>query len=176
MKRFSLISALVVIVAFSAPVFAGQGHDHPKAGTSATPFDTITMHYEAIYNALVGDSIEGIAPHAEAIAAAAKSVSENFSAHKAGVTDANADQCQKILPMISEAATTLATAEDLSSARDAFGDMSRPLVQYREMVSGEKPKVAYCPMAKKPWLQEGSTIGNPYYGASMLRCGSIVSQ
>jgi len=32
---------------------------------------------------------------------------------------------------------------------------------------------AYCPMAKASWLQAGTSIMNPYYGASMLDCGSI---
>lgn len=37
-------------------------------------------------------------------------------------------------------------------------------------------KVAYCPMADKHWLQPGDRIANPYYGASMLRCGGFVEQ
>ncbi len=37
--------------------------------------------------------------------------------------------------------------------------------------------VAYCPMAKKAWLQkEGEAIGNPYYGQEMPRCGSFVAK
>ncbi len=177
MKSFGFISALIVTLAVSAPVFAGQGHEHPTGDHhSATAFDTITKHYEAIYESLVTDSIEGIPTHAKAIATASQSVSEKFSARTAGVSEANADQCRKILPEISSAATALAAAKDISSARDAFGDLSVPLVEYREMINGEKPKVAFCPMVKKPWLQEGSEIGNPYFGSSMLGCGSIVSE
>jgi hypothetical protein len=33
--------------------------------------------------------------------------------------------------------------------------------------------VAYCPMARKYWLQRGTAIRNPYYGKSMLECGRI---
>ena len=37
--------------------------------------------------------------------------------------------------------------------------------------------LAYCPMAfddkGAEWLQRGTTINNPYFGASMLRCGEI---
>ena len=40
--------------------------------------------------------------------------------------------------------------------------------------------VAHCPMALDGkganWLQQGSEISNPYYGATMLRCGDIVEQ
>jgi hypothetical protein len=50
------------------------------------------------------------------------------------------------------------------------------MVRWREMATGERPRVAYCPMAKKPWLQDSEEIANPYYGSKMLRCGEIVSK
>jgi hypothetical protein len=34
-------------------------------------------------------------------------------------------------------------------------------------------RVAFCPMVNKPWLTKDKTIRNPYYGASMLTCGSF---
>ena len=38
-------------------------------------------------------------------------------------------------------------------------------------------EVAYCPMAFNyeggRWLQQSGDISNPYYGASMLRCGAF---
>jgi hypothetical protein len=34
-------------------------------------------------------------------------------------------------------------------------------------------KVAFCPMARKPWLQADATIVNPYYGKDMVTCGSF---
>lgn len=175
-NQYSLFNVLVLTLALSMPVLAEEGHNHGKTDRSATTFDTITMHYEAIHEALVEDSIEGVASHAEAIATAAGSVLNDFNANKAGVAEANAGRLQELLPVISRSATSLAGAKDLSSARDAFGDLSRNLVQYREMATGERPKVAYCPMAKKPWLQDDSKIANPYYGSNMLRCGSIVSE
>jgi hypothetical protein len=39
---------------------------------------------------------------------------------------------------------------------------------------GDGVKVAYCPMARKYWLQNGDAIRNPYYGKDMLECGRIV--
>jgi hypothetical protein len=35
-------------------------------------------------------------------------------------------------------------------------------------------KVAYCPMARKSWLQKSGTIQNPYYGTAMSDCGRFV--
>ncbi|RMH29745.1 MAG: DUF3347 domain-containing protein, partial [Planctomycetota bacterium] len=44
--------------------------------------------------------------------------------------------------------------------------------------AGDAPAgLAHCPMAfdnrGADWLQRGDTINNPYFGASMLRCGEI---
>ena len=40
--------------------------------------------------------------------------------------------------------------------------------------------VAFCPMAfdnrGAPWLARVRQINNPYYGASMLRCGSVKAE
>ena len=38
---------------------------------------------------------------------------------------------------------------------------------------GPDVKLAYCPMADKPWLQKDKDIKNPYYGSAMLTCGSF---
>ncbi len=49
-------------------------------------------------------------------------------------------------------------------------------VRYRQLAGDTTTAVAYCPMAKKPWLQkEGEAIGNPYYGQKMPGCGSFVA-
>jgi len=74
------------------------------------------------------------------------------------------------------AALRRAGAHDLAATRTAFGELSKPMVRYREMVSGDRPMVVYCPMAKKPWLQPKGEIGNPYFGQSMATCGTIVSK
>ena len=42
-----------------------------------------------------------------------------------------------------------------------------------QLTAPEGVRKAYCPMAQKPWLQEGSTLANPYYGTSMATCGEF---
>jgi hypothetical protein len=39
-----------------------------------------------------------------------------------------------------------------------------------------RAEIAYCPMARKYWLQKGDTVQNPYYGKQMSDCGRIVSE
>ena len=34
-------------------------------------------------------------------------------------------------------------------------------------------QLAFCPMARKSWIQEDGAIANPYHGREMLDCGSF---
>ena len=43
-------------------------------------------------------------------------------------------------------------------------------------VSSTPVYVQYCPMAKGQWLSDEKEIKNPYYGNSMLTCGSVKSE
>jgi len=147
-----------------------------QAGSGKTAFDEIVARYEAIHSALASDTLDGVAENARAIQSVAEAAAGDFSARKAGVATAEADACRDLLPEVARAAARLAAAKDLRAVREAFGELSRPMVRWREMAAGERPKVAYCPMAKKPWLQDSEEIANPYYGSKMLRCGEIVSR
>lgn len=65
----------------------------------------------------------------------------------------------------------LISAKDIKKQRKAFKKVSAAAVTYAE---SKKLKVfkANCPMAKADWLQSKAEVRNPYYGASMLSCGS----
>jgi hypothetical protein len=77
---------------------------------------------------------------------------------------------------IGAAATALASAAGLADVREKFGLLSAALDAYVTTMRLTLPKgvkAAYCPMARKPWLQEGTRIANPYYGTEMPLCGSF---
>ena len=77
---------------------------------------------------------------------------------------------------IADAARQLEGAADVAKARDAFGNLSDAIVAYLQAsgsTTGTDVKVAFCPMAGKPWLQKGTAIKNPYFGSRMLECGEI---
>ena len=77
---------------------------------------------------------------------------------------------------IDTAAVQLVAAADLADAREKFGTLSDAIVTYMDGLHITPPdgvRIAYCPMAKKPWLQQGSTLANPYYGSAMPTCGSF---
>lgn len=69
---------------------------------------------------------------------------------------------------------------DIEIARTQFEDMSEAIIalQLRFGHRGNETwNVAHCPMAfdnnGADWLQRGTQINNPYFGAAMLRCGDI---
>ena len=155
-----------VLAAVAIPAAAGEG----------TTFDAINEHYEAIRVSLLHDNTKGVAEHARAIETKVNELQQGFSAHHAGVPQDGAAACQALLPEIAKAAGAVAQASSITQTRDAFGELSKPMVRYREMVSGERPVVVYCSMARKAWLQPEGEIGNPYYGQSMARCGDVVSK
>lgn len=75
---------------------------------------------------------------------------------------------------ITEAITTIETA------RDRFEAMSEGVIALQRRFGhhgSEAWNLAHCPMAfdnkGADWLQRGETINNPYFGASMLRCGDV---
>jgi protein SCO1/2 len=111
--------------------------------------------YLTIQRALAGDSLAGVKERAHDIAS---------EAVKAGAVEAP----------VAAAAKAFERVTDLSSARTAFGTLSDAMLvdakrTGRPLDAGLK--VAYCPMARKYWLQTGQTIDNPYYGATMRTCG-----
>jgi hypothetical protein len=113
--------------------------------------------YLQVQVALSADQFEGVPARGEAIEKAATPLGADAGAIVAG-------------------AKKLAAATDIAAARTAFGELSTALTAYAEKTKsgfGPDVRVAYCPMVNKPWLTKDKTIRNPYYGASMLTCGSF---
>jgi len=84
---------------------------------------------------------------------------------------------------IKAAAGEVAAAADLTAQRSAFERASNALIAMVEASGNPLPRIVYvvrCPMAfdnrGARWLQDGSAIRNPYFGASMLTCGSVETQ
>jgi protein SCO1 len=75
-----------------------------------------------------------------------------------------------------KAAGDMKDAVDLAAARSALGPLTDAMLALSRSgeTLGDGVKVAYCPMARKSWLQKGDTIRNPYYGQSMSECGRFV--
>jgi len=114
-------------------------------------------HAVAIQVSLSHDKMDGVGANAAAISAAATTLGKPAEKIVAG-------------------ALALQKAAKIADAREAFGRLSEALVGYldaEKQKPGDGVRVAYCPMARKPWLQKDGTIQNPYYGSQMLTCGSF---
>jgi hypothetical protein len=66
----------------------------------------------------------------------------------------------------------------IEKARNMFKKLSRSMINYLKefngkLKSGGKTYVYYCPMVDATWLQKNEGTRNPYYGSSMLKCGSV---
>ena len=175
MKPFySLFTAaiLVAIVFNASPSLAEAAPAQAppaQAPPASSAFDQILEHYEAVRLALTQDTVQGVSEHSAQISTIVTDLES-----KKSLKGDNTDELQALLPDLKQAAASLTTATSLKAARDAFYELSKPMVRFRKSISGDKPVVAYCSMAKRSWLQPAGKLANPYYGQSMLRCGEIV--
>lgn len=169
MNRKPYILLLAAVLTLTG-VFAGQA----AGAAEADAYETMIGQYEEIRLALLNDRLDGVADAAAALADGARALAADFDAKTAGVPAEAAQKAETLLPEVASAAQAVAAARDLEAARAAFGELSQPLLRYRELAGDTEVKVAYCPMAGKSWLQkDGDTIGNPYYGQSMAECGTF---
>ena len=121
---------------------------------SAAVVDGLAQPYLHIQIALANDSMDGVTDAARMIAAEADTMGDPAKS-------------------IDIAARAVAGASDINAARAAFGPLSDALIAYGEEVGFGDLKVAYCPMARKSWVQKDDQILNPFYGSVMLSCGEF---
>ena len=151
--RLAAAVALAATVLACAP--APQTANTPASGSEMPR--SIVDPYLKIQSALADDSIDGVKANAGEIATAATAL--GAPAMK-----------------IDTSAVQLASATELADAREKFGTLSEAIDAYMtglKLTAPEGVRVAVCPMVHKPWLQEGSTIANPYYGKEMPTCGNF---
>lgn len=126
---------------------------------SAAPADDLIDAYLAVQAALATDTLDGVSGAAARLEKAATALKSKDAAITGKVgTDAKA----------------LCAAKDLVAARAAFKDVSTSVVALVANGYAGKRTLAsfYCSMAKGSWVQEGEAVRNPYYGKSMLKCGT----
>ncbi len=72
-------------------------------------------------------------------------------------------------------AAALAANSDLKKQREHFAVLSSDMIHLAQDVklSEEPVYEQYCPMKKASWLSAENKIRNPYFGNSMLSCGSV---
>jgi hypothetical protein len=81
---------------------------------------------------------------------------------------------------IESAASDGAAAPDIARLRSAFAALSEAMLDAWKTQANplsEALLIAHCPMAMDGkgarWVQRGTALKNPYFGAQMLTCGSV---
>jgi len=136
---------------------AGPAGATAIAPATAATLQPIVDRYLRIQRALNVDSLRDLKNNASTIVAEAATLGSAGASMQA-------------------AAGELQRAVDLKAARTAFGSLGDALMTYARNSGapiGDDVKVAYCPMARKYWLQQGDTIRNPFYGRTMSDCGRL---
>jgi hypothetical protein len=117
----------------------------------------IVGSYLEIQAQLATDKIDGIKAPAAAIASRAAALGEAGAA-------------------MAKAAKAVGESTDIKAAREAFGGLSDAVIAAAK-ADGWKDlgdtKLAFCPMARRSWLQKDEKIRNPYFGSTMLECGEF---
>ena len=133
--------------------------------------ETLLSSYFAIWKALGKDELKGVP---EAKRALVTKLQAALKAAPKALGDAERERRRKILGT-AEAAASKLDPSDLKRAREGFGALSRELRKFTEAFPAEADAyVVYCDMAKKSWLQDTPRVLNPYYGAAMATCGSVI--
>jgi len=160
MKRRIIVLTIAMIV-LSISLFAENSFDETMS--------KITLVYLKIKDTLASDKTDNVIKNAKAILALVKELDAG------NLTGEHKDHFQKIPEKIAVSANELSVAKKIKGMRKAFNDLSKPMAMWATIVKPAGINVAYCSMNPGSWLQTGKEIRNPYYGASMLKCGEIVS-
>lgn len=152
------LKASLLLVATAFALCLVQASETPALPTGAA--QTVFDYYFKIQNALAQDSTEIVAINAGAVAEIVrKDTNSGFPPALAGQADA------------------LARGKNIAAARHAFKAVSGYLIQYvkaRKVPVGLFHEV-HCAMVNLNWLQNHTTVRNPYLGKSRLNCGTLRS-
>jgi len=176
--------SLGLLLSLSLGVFAQTkmpvvqaGHDMKMETVAKSSLDSevqasvnkILVNYYAVKNALVAD--DGKTANAKA----GELVKILVMVPMKKMTEEQHEVFMNLSANIKTDAEQINKNMDVKKQRVYFNDLSNNVFA---LVKGLKANVnpvyqQYCPMAKKYWLSDNSSVKNPYYGKSMLTCGKV---
>ncbi|MHC4424595.1 MAG: efflux RND transporter periplasmic adaptor subunit [Planctomycetota bacterium] len=135
----------------------------------------VVQKYFPLQDALAGDDKDGAARAAGEMLEALSAVDMGLVSGKAhNVWMDNSVKMKAALDKIKE-------AEGIGPMREGFERLSNELIAVVEQFGAHGAKTLYklnCPMAfdnkGADWLQMDEDVRNPYFGASMLKCGQVI--
>lgn len=139
------------------------------------PWAAATASYLELKDAFVASEL------AAAKTAATRLVAELADADMAAM-GAQHDAWMKYALPVQRTAEQIPEAEDLAVARQAFAELTEPMVAAVGALGdgGADLYVQHCPMAfdnaGADWVAAEREVRNPYFGDAMLTCGRVVSE
>lgn len=130
-----------------------------------TSLSTMYQSYLNIKNALVSDQSDEASKAANTFLKSASMVDYKV------LSEGNLDLLRK-------EASKIADNRSIEMQREAFNNLSKNMIALtgKYKLADESVFVQYCPMAKASWLSAEKNVKNPYYGKSMLTCGSVKAE
>ncbi|MFI5161304.1 MAG: DUF3347 domain-containing protein [Sphingobacteriales bacterium] len=159
MKMIKYCLAIVLFVAI------GQAQARPVDVKSS--INTVLKSYLDIKNALATDNSK-----------AANDAAKNFTVALKAVPVSQMDNKQKAVwqqyaEKLRFDGEHISESTAIAHQREHFGSLSPNLYAVLKAFKNNELVVyqQYCPMVKKIWISESSTIKNPYLGKKMADCG-----
>ncbi|SFH90449.1 DUF3347 domain-containing protein [Halpernia frigidisoli] len=154
MKKFIFTAVLTV---FSVITFSAQQND--------ASISKLFQNYLSIKNALVSDNSDNASKAANEFIKSASMI--DFKV----LSEGNINVLKKDASQISD-------SRSIDSQREIFGHLSQNMISLTKnfKLADKSVFVQYCPMADSSWLSSEKEVKNPFYGSSMLSCGSVKSE
>lgn len=147
------------------------------SGALRRPLIPVAQRYLDVQRALAADELTAATRAAKALTRALPPAQKAVQAAR---TVGLAERWAPIEGGLRQHGEALADAADLKAARRQFEGLTAAFTQLLDALGNplDAPlSVAWCPMAfdndGARWVQQGDTIDNAYFGASMRRCGEI---
>ncbi len=150
---------LFFIVAIFATAFT---QSFAQDSTTQTQLSRLLTSYYNIKDALVAGNATSASASAEQFVKSANGIDYKV------ISEGNINALVKDARLISE-------AKGVDQQRQFFANFSTNMFALAKAIKLSSQTIygAYCPMKKSWWLTNENRIKNPYFGSTMLTCGSI---
>lgn len=159
MKKIYLLATAFCFF-FCSTSYAGSESSFNKS------MKPVLKHYLKIQETLARDSVKGVHKEARNMLKAVKRVDARR------VKGKNAEIYANIQSDIKKLTVKLMKSKSLKKIREGFKSLSEPMVAWTKISKQRGVSPMYCSMKRASWVQKSGSTKNPYYGSSMLGCGS----
>jgi len=178
-----------------------KGHDHAVHNMDATSTAEMYMqqqpatqdtsvtnqHFRDTLNSLYSNYFisqkalaEDNAPSAKQALLEIRRIANQSAKAEFSINKDKRDKWQELSTKLMHQTHTLGSAESIDEIRKTFEAVSKTVLEIEQIFghSGEDNFYQmYCPMAFDNkgaiWIQTDSSVNNPYFGSSMLKCGEV---